>query len=102
MVACLRSRVAQYTGQHYDPLIGPPPAHTRAFPPAAKAPKAAAAREAAALRIAEHHNEAKSRAAAERSLPAGSLPASPVGPPAQAKRTPGAAGAPSYAHALRP
>ena len=62
-----------YTGQHYDPLIGPPPEHRRLFPPAAERPKEAAAREDAALRIAAEHNEARDKAALERSLPAGSL-----------------------------
>ena len=69
-----------HTGQHYDPLVGPPPTHARSFQSAAEAPKAAASREAAALRIAEEHNEAASRAALERSMPAGSIssPAAPV------------------------
>lgn len=66
-----------YTGQHYDPLVGPPPHHTRVFPPLSKEAKANAAREAAALSIAEEHNEYAAALAAERSLPAGSLPTSP-------------------------
>ena len=69
-----------YTGQHYDPLTGPAPAHAREFPPVAEVPKQAKAREAAALRIAQEHNEAANRAAVERSMPAGSLPTSPASP----------------------
>ena len=65
-----------YTGQHYDPLLGPK--HARRFPPAEKEPQAAAAREAAALEIAEEQNRAAALAAVERSLPAGSLPNSPA------------------------
>jgi hypothetical protein len=65
-----------YTGQHYDPLLGPHQA--RRFPPAERDPKAAAAREAAALDIAEDQNRAAALAAVERSLPAGSLPNSPA------------------------
>ena len=63
-----------YTGQHYDPLLGPPPQHERKFPPAADSPKAAAARETAALQIAAAHNEESLCKALERSMPAGSLP----------------------------
>ena len=69
-----------YTGQHYDPLIGPPPEHARSFPPLDEVPRAAHAREADALRLCEEHNEAAAIAAVERSRPAGSLPSSPATP----------------------
>ena len=66
-----------YTGQHYDPLTGPAPAHVREFPPVEEVLEQAKRREAAGLRIAQEHNEAANRAAIERSKPAGSLPTSP-------------------------
>ena len=67
-----------YTGQHYDPLVGPPPGHTKLFAPEGDDPKASAVREAAALEIAARHAIESARLAAERSLPAGSLPNSPA------------------------
>ena len=63
-----------YTGQHYDPLLGPPPENKRTFPPSAEAPKASAAREEAALQLASDHNHEAARLARERSMPAGSMP----------------------------
>ena len=75
-----------YTGQHYDPLVGPPPEHTRVWPPddgggqqqqqqqqqqraaaAAAAVREVEAREAAALTIAREHAEHAARLASERS-----------------------------------
>ena len=67
-----------YTGQHYDPLVGPPPTCDRIFPPSYAVPKEGSAREAAALRIAEAHNDDAARLAAARAMPAGSLLASPT------------------------
>ena len=67
-----------YTGQHYDPLVGPPPRHMRTFPPADTEAAASAVREAAAMQLAEEHSAAAALAAVERSLPIGSLPASPA------------------------
>ena len=70
-----------YTGQHYDPLVGPGPTFARHFEDKVGGPKQAAAaraaREAAALAIAMEHSEQNARRAAERSMPAGQ-----VSPPA--------------------
>ncbi len=62
-----------YTGQHYDPLVGPGTEGRRSFPSRQEAPKSAAACEAAALAIAEEHKDAEALLAVERSLPAGSI-----------------------------
>ena len=62
-----------YTGQHYDPLVGPAPRFERAFPPAHASAQPAEAREAAARRIAKQHNEEAQRLARERSLPVGTV-----------------------------
>ncbi len=61
-----------YTGQHYDPLAGPPPSHRRRFPSAVQErPAALGEREASALAIAREQNEHTAQLAAERALPAG-------------------------------
>jgi len=55
-----------YTGQHYDPLVGPSPDDLRRFPTAEAAEGVGAARCAAALEIASQHNEEAARRAARR------------------------------------
>ena len=69
-----------YTGQHYDPLVGPAPEFARQFQPATRDAAGARAREAAACQIALEHTQEAAQKAIERSLPAGSLPSTPVGP----------------------
>ena len=71
-----------YTGQHYDPLIGPPPSSVRKFAPDGalrasrqrEAPRSdEALREDEARRIAQQHHQESERQAIERSLPVGAM-----------------------------
>ena len=52
-----------YTGQHYDPLVGPPPGDARRLDSSADADEA---RGAAALEIAAQHRAEAARRAAEK------------------------------------
>ena len=74
-----------YTGQHYDPLVGPAPSFVRTFPPISSDQLAAGNRETAAQQIAADHNVAAAQQAFERSRGAGSLPNTP-GQPSPAVR----------------
>ena len=56
-----------YTGQHYDPLVGPSPADQRLFGVADGA-KEVEAREEAAIQIAIDHRDAAARERASREL----------------------------------